>query len=167
MDAPAKAAWTVLGECWGHIGRWAAPITVSFLEGEPCAGSVRTCHIARFGPVARSVIKERLLEFDATSMSLTYEAAGMPRFIKHAVNRWSVHTLDDGRCVVKTHATVELRGPMALLGPLLHRSFKANGARVLEELRHRVENGTPHPRKVAAMLREPAPTGSLLSTGNC
>lgn len=168
ISAPAKAAWVVLGECWGHIGRWAAPITVSFLDGEPCVGAVRVCRTARFGPVAPSIIKERLLEFDNASMSFAYEAAaGMPKFIEHAVNRWSVHALDDGRCVVKTRATVELRGPMALLGFLLQRSLKANGARVLDELRHRVEQGTPHPRKVAAMKREPAPSGSVLSAGVC
>ena len=154
INAPANAAWVVLGDCWGHIGRWAAPITSSLLDGEPGMGAVRTCHIARFGPVAPGIIKERLLTFDAATMSFAYQSIeGMPRFIKSAVNRWSVHSLDDGRCVVRSHATVELRGLMALLGFLLQRSFKANGARVLDELRHRVEHGSPHPRKVAAMNR--------------
>lgn len=169
INAPAHAAWAVLGDCWGHIGRWAAPITASFLNGEPCTGAVRTCHIARFGPVAPGLIKERLLAFDPETMSFTYEAIeGMPQFIERAVNRWSVRALDDRRCVVRSHALVELRGLMALLGFLLRRNFRANGARVLDELRYRVEHGCPHPRKVAAMKREPvAPSVSVPGTGVC
>ena len=71
------------------------------------------------------------------------------------------------RTSVLDKATVELRGPMALLGFLLQRSFRANGERVLDELRYRTEEGTPHPRKVAAMRREPVPTAAVLSTGAC
>lgn len=140
INTPAQAAWLVLGTCWGHIGRWAAPITASSLDGEPCAGAVRTCHIARFGPVPPGLIKERLLDFDSEAMSFAYESIeGMPRFIEGAVNRWSVHALGDGRCVVRSHATVKLRGPMVLLGFLLERS---SGAR-----------RTAPPRRA----REPAP----------
>lgn len=155
INAPAAAAWRILGECWAHIGHWAAPITASVLDGELCAGTVRTCHIARFGPVAPGVIKERLLEFDADAQALAYETiAGMPGFIARATNRWSVHPREDGTCVVQSHATVTLRGPITLVAPILRRTFRSNGARVLEELRHRVETGRPHPRKVAAMQRE-------------
>jgi len=167
IEAPASAAWSVLGDCWAHIGRWAAPITSSSVDGELLAGTVRTCHTARFGPVAPGVIKERLLEFDPAGRCFTYESIdGMPGFIKRAVNHWSILPLDDGRCVVRSEATVELRGPMVLLSFVLARSFKANGARVFEELRHRVEHGVPHPRKVAAMRRDPGLAG-LVSHGPC
>ncbi len=160
VNAPGHAAWAILGNCWGHIGRWAAPITASFLDGEPSVGAVRTCHIARFGPVPPGLIRERLLAFDAQSMSLAYEAfEGTPKFIERALNRWSVHVLDEDRCAVRSHATVQLRGAMSLLGPLLRRNFTANGTRVLDELRHRVEHGTPHPRKVAAMENQPNNSG--------
>jgi hypothetical protein len=155
VNAPAADAWRILGDCWEHIGLWAAPITASVLDGELCAGAVRTCQIARFGPVAPGVIKERLLEFDADARALAYETiAGMPGFIGRATNRWSVHARPGGTCVVRSHATVTLRGPLTLVEPILKRTFRSNGARVLEELRHRVETGRPHPRKVAAMKRE-------------
>ena len=169
IEVPAREAWVVLGECWAHIGHWAAPITASFVDGPLRPGTVRTCHTARFGPVAPGLIKERLLAFDASAFSLTYEAAaGMPRFIARAVNQWSVHPLDDGRCLVRTHAKLTLRGPMALFTFLLERSFAANGARVLEELKHRVEHGLPHPRKLAALEREPpAPELAAASAGIC
>ncbi len=89
-------------------------------------------------------------------MSFAYEAVdGMPGFIERAANHWSVHPLDDERCLVRTHATVTLRGPAKLLGFLLKHKLQSDGARVLDELRYRVEHGEPHPRKVRAM-RTPA-----------
>jgi hypothetical protein len=152
IAAPAAAAWRVLGERFGQVGEWATPIIASSLDGEPAVGAVRTCRVSAFGPIAPGEVKERLVAFDAAAMSLAYEAAaGMPRFIASAVNRWSVQPLGEARCLVRSHATVELRGPMALLGFALTRRMEAEGARVLEELRHMVEHGRPHTRKVAAM----------------
>ena len=156
INAPARVAWTVLGQGFGKICEWAAPIVASSLEGELGPGAVRICHTARFGPVAGGVIKERLLAFDADSMSFTYESiAGMPKFIERATNKWSIHAVDEGRCIVRTHAFVRLRGPMVLLSFLLRRSFHAGGARVLEELRHRIERGEAHPRKAKSVAANP------------
>ena len=90
VNAPAAAAWAILGEQFGQIVEWAAPITASSLEGELRFGAVCTCHIARFGPVAPGAIKEHLITFDAQTRSWAYEAVeGMPGFIRRAVNRWS------------------------------------------------------------------------------
>jgi hypothetical protein len=154
VNAPARAAWAVLGERFADIGEWATPITASSLEGELGRGAVRTCHTTRFGPVPAGTIKERLIEYDPASMSFAYEAVdGMPGFFARLTNHWSVHPLDDKRCLVRTNATVDLRGPAALLGFVLKRKLQTDGARVLDELRHRVEHGQPHPRKVSAMAR--------------
>ena len=151
IHAPAHAAWLVLGERFGQIGEWAAPIVASSLDGEPTVGSVRTCQIARFGPFKPGAIKERLVAFDAPAMSLAYESAeGMPAFVKYALNRWSVQPETDTTCVVRTHATVELQGPMRLLTLFLKFRLQADGARVLDELRYLIEHGRPHPRKLAA-----------------
>ncbi len=149
ISAPPSAAWSVLGRGFGEICRWAAPITASWLEGDVGPGAVRVCQIARFGPVPGGVIKERLLTFDVEAMSFEYETvSGLPRFFESAVNRWSIHPLDGDRCLVRTHASVRLRGPMALLSPLLKRSFMHSATRVFDELRHHIERGEPHPRKV-------------------
>ena len=84
--------------------------------------------------------------------SLEYEAAeGMPSFIVRAVNRWSVHTGPGGTCVVRVHATLTLRPWARALGPLLRWRMRAGSRQVLDDLRHRVETGLPHPRKAAAL----------------
>ena len=104
------------------------------------------------GPFGAGEIHERLLEVDREGMSLTYEAArGMPGFVAGARNRWCVVALDEGSCRVETRASVELTGPMALAGCLVRWQLQRAGASVLEELRHYVETGEPHARKLAKL----------------
>ena len=104
INASAAAAWTVLGEQFGDIGQWAAPILGSWLDAEPGPGAVRTCQIAAFAPFAAGEIKERLVQFDPVTMTLVYEsAAGMPSFVRYAINSWPVQPHTESRCVV-SHA---------------------------------------------------------------
>jgi hypothetical protein len=154
INAPAPAAWAVLGERFGHIADWAAPITASSIESEPGVGAVRTCHIAGFGPVKPGVIKERLVAFDPETMSFAYDAVeGMPDYVTRAVNRWFVYPRGNSSCVVRAHATLELRGAIRALSFLLKLRMQTDGARVLDDLRYHVENSKPHPRKVEATMR--------------
>jgi hypothetical protein len=121
------------------------------MDGPPGTGQVRTCQLAGFGPIGPGVITERLVHFDPQARSLAYEAvAGMPAFIKHAGNRWSVHAGPGGGSMVAIHATVTLRPAARPVGPVLRWRMRADGRRVLAELRHRVETGRPRPAKAAA-----------------
>lgn len=154
VQAPASTAWRIVGERFGHIGEWAAPIGCSTMEEAPQVGAIRSCHIERFGPVPAGVIRERLITYDPEQMRVEYVAdSGMPSFFAKAVNRWLVTADGPVACIVRTHATLELRGPIVLFGPLLAWRFRADGARVLDELRHHIETGTAHPRKQEAMTR--------------
>ena len=151
ISAPAEDTWVVVGERFGEIGQWASPIIASAMDGPPGTGQVRTCQIAGFGPIGPGVIKERLVHFDPAARSLAYEAvAGMPAFIKHAVNRWSVRAGPGGGSTVAICATVTLRPAARPLGAVLRWRMHADTRRVLAELRHRVETGQPHPAKAAA-----------------
>ncbi|MCL2449161.1 MAG: SRPBCC family protein [Polyangiaceae bacterium] len=153
IEAPPERVWHALGERFMHIGEWAAPITSSCPVGpsEPGVGMSRACTITPFGPARAGVVKERLTRFDRERMVFEYEALeGLPSFVARAVNRWSVARLGEGRSVVRIHATLTLRGPMRLFGRLVEWQVRSGGARVTEELKYFVENGTPHPRKVAA-----------------
>lgn len=150
INSPASAAWEVIGQQFGQIGRWAAPIRSSCPVGDQPAGigSMRACTIADFGPVKAGVIKERIVEFDAKEMRLAYEAVeGLPRFFGQSVNRWSVHAVGESSCVVRIHATVRIHGLAAILEPLFRWQFRIAGARTGRELKHYVEYGEPHPRK--------------------
>jgi hypothetical protein len=153
VRVPADQAWALVGGAFGDIGKWAAPIVNSTMNTPPARSSVRTCHIRGFGPVAPGVIKERLTRFDQDDHSLSYEwIEGRPSFIIHAINRWSIHSIEPGSCTIRVHATITLHPIMRPLGPLLRRWMGRDAGRVLEELAYRLETGTPHPRKLAAAL---------------
>jgi hypothetical protein len=150
IDAPAAAAWAVLGERFGQIGDWATPITNSYVDGELTVGAVRTCQFSGFGPFKPGAIQERLVEFDPGAMTLAYESVeGIPSFVKSARNRWTIEPRSAASCLVRTHATLELQGPLRLLQFVVAHRLQADGARVLDELRYQVEHGRPHPRKLA------------------
>jgi hypothetical protein len=151
INAPAAAAWAVLGERFADIGEWAAPITSSTLDRELGVGAIRTCQISRFGPLALGVVRERLIAFDPARMTLAYESLdGLPAFITSAINHLSIEDIDNGQCLVRSQANVALHGAAWLLGPLLKWRMQIAARRVFEELRHQVEHGRAHPRKLAS-----------------
>ena len=84
-------------------------------------------------------------------MALEYEALeGLPSFLGHATNRWSVDRIEESRSLLRIHATLTVTGPMVLFGCVIKWQLEAGGAKVAEELKYFIENGRPHPRKVAA-----------------
>ncbi len=159
INAPASEAWRVMGERFGDIGHWASPITASRLDGDAAVGAVRDCHIAGFGPIGAGIIKEQLTRFQPDEMTFQYDAIqGMPNFIRSATAQWTVEAIGPGACVAQTKATVSLRGLARLASPILKPRMMKDGLRVLEELKHYLEHGQPHPRKAAAQARHaPAP----------
>jgi hypothetical protein len=161
IEAPAERVWQALGERFMHVSDWAAPITASCPVGtaEPGVGVTRSCNIAPFGPVKARVVRERLTRFDRDAMAFEYEALeGMPSFVGRAVNRWSVARVDDRRSQLRIHATLTLRGPMALLGCVIKWRLESGGAKVAEELKYFLENGKPHPRKLASRQASGVPS---------
>ena len=159
IEASAERVWEALGERFMDVSVWAAPITASCPVGaaEPGVGVIRSCEIAAFGPVKSGVVKERLTRFDREAMALEYEALeGMPSFVGHATNRWRVARLHEHRTRLHIHATLTLRGPMALLGCVVKWQLESGGAKVAEELKYFVENGSPHPRKLRSRREAPA-----------
>lgn len=162
IEAPAERVWHAIGDRFMNVSEWAAPITASCPLGaaELGVGVTRTCKIAPFGPVKAGVVKERLTRFDRDAMAFEYEALeGLPSFVGHAVNRWSVSRVDDCRARLRIHATLTIRGPMALLAWAIKWQLESAGAKVAEELKYFVENGRPHPRKLAS--RQPLRASSL------
>lgn len=157
IAAPASEAWRIIGEEFGDIGQWASPISTSSISSDPSVGAVRTCHIGGFGPIAAGMIKEKLIAFQPERMQFQYDAVeGLPSFIAHATNHWSIETVDANTCTVQTHATLKLSGIYALLGPILKIKMAHDGYAVLEELKFHIENGQPHPRKRAAITKQVA-----------
>jgi hypothetical protein len=154
IEAAPERVWAVLGERFMQVSDWASPINSSCAVGpaEPRVGAMRACSIPQVGPVKAGVVRERLTKFDRGQMSFEYELVeGKPGFVALAVNRWTVVRLEGERALAQSSATLELKGPIKLLGWLIRWQFQAAGARVLEDLKYFVEHERPHPRKLASL----------------
>lgn len=151
IAAAADKVWVTLGERFMLVGEWAAPISQSCAigGGAPGVGSVRECHTVGVGPVPPGTVSERLAEFAPERHVLAYEAvSGMPGFVRSADNRWWIEPLDVANCRVHMHATFALAGIATLLTWPMRWQMRREGGRVLEDLKHFVEHGRAHPRKL-------------------
>ncbi len=152
LEAPASEAWNVLAEHFGEVSEFASGVQASSLDREVGVGAVRNCEVPGFGPFDPSQITEELTEFDPARMKYAYQAGGeLPPMIPGSKNRWSIEELGPNRCRVKSHASVELQWWAFPIASLLGWAIRAEVLRFGEDLRHRVEQGSVHPRKLAAL----------------
>lgn len=150
LEAPASVAWQVLGEAFGDVADWSTTLASSHLIGALDVGAARVCENRGFGPFPASQITETLTRFDRQTMSFAYDATeGLPAFVRKAENRWTIEPVGPHQCRVRIHATVTLAWWARPFGFLLPSLMRRDLDRFLEELRHQVEHGVPHPRKQA------------------
>ena len=152
VAASADHVWEVLGHGFAHVDGWATAIVASSPltgpgapDGAPVAG--RVC---RTGMRLAPEVSERLTDWDDTTMTLSYAADELPRFLSAATNRWSVVLVGPDRCRVRTEAAVEPRGILGrLLLPVLRVQLRRVSGQFLDDLRVRAETGRPSARKQA------------------
>lgn len=150
INQAVAAVWAIVGDQFGDAQLWASALIHTHGHGRAVSGQVcesRTCDIKGMGR-----IREKLLDFDPKRHSLKYEVAeGFPFFVERGVNRWTL-TAEGGSTRVQSTAEITTRG---LVGRLMAPMMKMQMARLmrqsLEELKHYVETGTPHPRKAKAL----------------
>ncbi len=151
VNASASRAWQVLGEEFGDVAGWSATLASSSLNGTLEVGAVRTCMGTGFGPFPPGAVTEELTHFDREKRAFTYVGRdGIPSFVRHAENAWSVVDTGGNTCQVRSEATLEVAWwlrPVAFLMPWMMRS---DMRKFTEELRHMIEHGTPHPRATDA-----------------
>lgn len=151
LETSAAAAWQLLGEEFADIATWSASLAASSIVGDLGVGGGRVCEGLGFGPFPPSRITETLTQFDREEMALTYVATeGLPPFVRRAENRWTVEALAPHRCRVHMHATVSLVWWARPVGFLLPNLLARDVGRFVDELRHRAEEGVPHPRNRAS-----------------
>ena len=76
----------------------------------------------------------------------------MPFFVKRLQNNWAVKADGADGATVEMEMEATLLPVFAqLMGPILKRQFNTVVSETIEELKFYIENGRPHPRKIAAM----------------
>jgi hypothetical protein len=166
IAAPAERVWNVIGPGFDRIGAWATAIPASTAlstdRSGPGATPTRAGHLpvvaALDAPITGRVcttgirlvpqITETLTAYDDAERTLTYEASGMPAFVRLARNTWTVIAIDDNRCQVELRARFDTRGMVGLLGRwAILAQTRQTSRHLAEDLRHYIETGQPSPRK--------------------
>lgn len=149
IEAPADSIWRILGHGFASIGDWATAIQASHgaagtpTPGAPVAG--RTCET---GLHAIPTVTENIVAYDDANRTLTYAATELPRFIGEARNRWQVTDAGPGRARARFDGVLKTRGLGGLLAALPLRVYlRRETMRVLDDLKHYAEHGTPSANK--------------------
>ncbi|GAB3049970.1 hypothetical protein GCM10027053_06120 [Intrasporangium mesophilum] len=150
IDAPAAAVWDVVAHRFDHVADWATVIPASHpapgdsrVLGAPVAGRVCTTGL---GAVAE--VTERIVSYDEAGRTLTYEAEGLPPFLRTARNRWRVTALGDQRSRVDLEAALQVHGVLGwVLYPVIRLQIAHITPGFLADLKHFVETGRPSRRK--------------------
>ena len=154
IDATPDKVWEVLALRFDAVHEWASSVYQSSarpgkpaVPGAPAAG--RTCE-TELGP-----FKESILEFDESTKTLAYSASGdkMPFFVTGLRNRWTLSAQAGGTTQVHMLMHADLSFPFNLfMAPMMKLQMGKVLSFAIEELKHYVETGEPHPRKAKADL---------------
>ncbi|MEM9069369.1 MAG: SRPBCC family protein [Myxococcota bacterium] len=153
IHATPSACWELLGRQFGDIGEWATAIVKSSVDRAPQLGAERTCQLRGMGGMGPMEIHEELVGFNDEARDLTYRVIrGLPKVIRSAQNHWTVEDNGDGTSTISSHATIELAWYMVPMIPMMKMQMGRDLRRVVEELKFRIEEGVPHPRKREAVV---------------
>ena len=154
INAPADQVWKVVAHDFAQIGEWASGVTRSRVnvDAEPLPDAHvggRICTVPGIGEIT-----ETFTAYDERGRTFTYEATGMPFFVRRALNSWNVRALNDNTTQVTFQAEMKL---LPVIGTVMGIPMKRQLVRVLdsatEELKHYVETGEIHPRKQRRQAR--------------
>jgi Polyketide cyclase / dehydrase and lipid transport len=146
IEASAERVWEILGHQFAEIGDWAAAIDDSrpaFESTDELPG--RVCQT---GMRAFPAVTERIVAYDDSNRTLTYEATDLPAFIGEARNTWRVTPMGQQRARGRFDGVLETRGLAGRLIALpLRIRMRRETRAVLDDLKHYAEHGTPSRRK--------------------
>jgi hypothetical protein len=147
IDKPNKDVWEVLGNQFGAIDKWASLIKHSEVSDPMLSPGVVRSTETTGGPT-----KQEITTFNAEQHSLSYKAiAGTPFFAKSIIAKWSLTKNQDAGTKLILDFEIKFKGIGGILAPIVKKKLGNVGDELLEELKYYVENGKPHPRKVASI----------------
>ena len=145
IDAPAPVVWEILAHEFADIANWSSivdrsrPITVDEIEAElvphpmaPVPGRETVSKVL--------TAREVLVDYSDRDMALTFEADGLPRVMKRAVDRQSVASIGDGRSKVSFEIDIDVAAPLRPFAPLMKRRMASSFGTVQSELRAAAES---------------------------
>ena len=141
IDAPADAAWQLLGPEFAQIDRWSSFVRTSrpIDRSEVPAGTM----VAPTAPVpgrettTKATLIEVLTAYSDDERTLTFEGVGLPPVVSYAGNTQSIVETGPNSSAVVFEVRMDFKGPFKLLGPVMKRRMqKTFGAVQADLARH-------------------------------
>lgn len=155
MNASAQQVWKVFAHDFDDAHLWMASVPKSYaaangeeFEGAQSAG--RVCELDTGGIKA----SEKFLAYDeaAKTCTIRIEFIGTPGVfpVQHNTVEFSIVDAGEGQSVMTWNFSSKLKPWAFAIWPLIRIGFGVFVGQIIAELKHYVEHGTPHPRKIKA-----------------
>ncbi len=150
INKSISEVWEVMGNQFGHAHLWSS----NFKTSEP-GGPAKfdgLDYSLRDTTTDRGNTVQELTAFDRENYSLSYEITkGAPEIARRAASTWYLQESDNGTVVcMDTIMEPKMPLPEEMEGKI-QMGLTASFQLLAEELKHYVENGTPHPTKVESL----------------
>ena len=123
INVPTNSLWEFIGPGFIEVYKWSSNVDhaegsgIAEFDGAVC--SERFCDVNVKG---FNKISERLIKYDQEKQLLAYEVKdGMPSFVTHASNEWSVHPHSVNQSKLRMQANFKSKG---ILGALMNGIMK-------------------------------------------
>lgn len=131
IDVPASELWAMVGPGFIEVYKWSTNVDHAEGQGnssfEGAACNERFCDVNVKG---FNKISEILTVYNQEVMNLAYVVnSGMPGFVTHAENNWTVVSIDSNTSKLVMNATFEVKG---LMGSLMIGSMKKQMTKTLD-----------------------------------
>ncbi|NRA87962.1 MAG: SRPBCC family protein [Rhizobiales bacterium] len=160
VDKSAALTWALIGDDFVDVAKWMAAIPKSepILTGTPLKGAPAVGRnsylIAKFNGMYQ---QETITQYNDSMKTVTINAIlkKTPKImpLKGYESTVTVEHVSDTSCRVTWDATAHLN-TLGYIIPGLKKSLNAGFIRNLEEIKHYMETGEPHPRKVEKVKSE-------------
>ena len=146
---PIEEVWEVLGNQFGKIDNWASIISHSEVSGSSKIPGVD--YSIRSTKTTSGDTQQELTGFNPDQHTISYKSiSGTPPIIKQVHAHWSLTKKDANNTHLVLDFVAEMKGLGFILAPVAKIKLGKVGDVLLDDLKYYVENGQPHPRKVAA-----------------
>lgn len=154
IDSPAKDVWKVLGNEFVTVHEWMAGVgnSVEITSGHRVKNAPTVGRMAEIAINPGTFMDEKITAFDSDNMSLTMDTKLVN--VKGPLNGYDTEIKVRSLGAKKSEVIWSSKTSFGLLGyPLyfvIKKGLSGGFLRGLEELKHFVETGKPHERKLAA-----------------
>ena len=151
INKSIEVVWEVIWNQFSEISKWSSYIKESKVYGQPKLEGLGFS--TRELDTINGIVKQEVTSFNSKQHTVTYKPiSGMPPIIKELRVLWALSKKDANSTNLTLDFAMNMKGMGHLLAPLVKMKLGKVNEELLEELKHYVEKGQPHPRKLLLKL---------------